>query len=170
MHEWVESEKYFTLQLALRDFHTGEPICFGLGYLHLLNDLSPIGFCYPRSLYPGLHQKKRGQQVEGGDSTSTLLWWDPTWSPVSSSRAVRTGKTWSCRRRSRGVPQKWSVGWNTPPVKKGWKSWGSSAWRRAGCGETSLQPFSTQRGPTTELERGFLQGYDRTRDNGFKLK
>lgn len=29
-----------------------------------------------RQLHPGLHQKKPGQQGEGGDS-STLFWWTP---------------------------------------------------------------------------------------------
>lgn len=32
----VRSEKHLTLQLALGDFHSGEHICFSLGYLNLL--------------------------------------------------------------------------------------------------------------------------------------
>jgi len=40
-------------------------------------------------------------------------------------------------------PQKWSQGWNTSSMKKGWESWGCSAWRREGSGETSLQHSST---------------------------
>jgi len=28
-------------------------------------------------------------------------------------------------------------------MRTGWASWGCSAWRREGCGETLLQPFST---------------------------
>ena len=48
--------------------------------------------------YPGLHPQQRGLQVKGGDSSallllpSTMLWWEPTWSPVSSSAALSTGK------------------------------------------------------------------------------
>ena len=33
--------------------------------------------------------------------------------------------------------QKWSEGWSTSPVRKGWESWDCSAWRREGCGETT---------------------------------
>jgi len=36
-------------------------------------------------------------------------------------------------------PQQRSKGWNPSAVRKGWESWGCSAWRREGCGE----PFST---------------------------
>jgi len=35
-----------------------------------------------------------------------LLWWDPTWSPASSSGVLSTGKTWTCWSGSRGGPQK----------------------------------------------------------------
>lgn len=38
----VRSGKYFTLYLAFRHFHTGEPICFSLDYLNLLNNVSPV--------------------------------------------------------------------------------------------------------------------------------
>ena len=53
---------------------------------------------------------------------SALLWWDPTQSPVSSSGALSTAKTWSCWNGSRGGPQKWSEGWNTFLVKEGSES------------------------------------------------
>ena len=33
---------------------------------------------------------------------SALLWWEPTWSPASSSEALRTGKTWTWWSGSRG--------------------------------------------------------------------
>ena len=69
---------------------------------------------------------------------STLLWWDPTWGPASSSGAPSTRKTWACWSGSRGGPQKWSKAWNTSPV-----SWGCLAWRTPGCRETLLQPFCT---------------------------
>jgi len=29
-----------------------------------------------------------------------------------------------------------SKGWSTSPTRKGWESWGCSAWRREGCRET----------------------------------
>jgi len=51
---------------------------------------------------------------------STPLWWDPTWSTVSSSGALSTGKTWTSWSRSGAGPQKWSERWNTYPVRKGW--------------------------------------------------
>ena len=72
--------------------------------------------------YPGLHQEKCGQQVEGGDSAPLLHWWDPIWSPASSSGAASTEKTWACWSGSRGGPQKWSEGWNRSPMRKGWES------------------------------------------------
>jgi len=40
-------------------------------------------------------------------------------------------------------PQKWSESWSTSAVRKGWESWGCSACRREGCGETLARPFST---------------------------
>jgi len=67
---------------------------------------------------------------------STLLWWDPTWSPASSSGALSTGKTWTCWSGSRGGLQKRSEGWSTSPMRKGWESWGCSNWRRAGSKKT----------------------------------
>ena len=67
---------------------------------------------------------------------SAPLSWDPTWSPVSSSGALSTGKAWSCWSKSRKEPQKWSEGWSTSPMRTGCESWGCSAWRREGCGET----------------------------------
>ena len=42
----------------------------------------------------------------GGFCSSTLLWWDPTWSPVFSSAAPRTRRTWMCWSGFRGGPQK----------------------------------------------------------------
>jgi len=71
------------------------------------------------------------------------LWWDLTWSPVSSPGALSTGKTRSCWSGPREGPQNWSAGWNTSPVRTGWESWGCLAWRREGCRETLLWPAST---------------------------
>lgn len=49
---------------------------------------------------------------------STLLWWHPTWSAVSSLDAWRG--PW---RSSQRLPE----GWDTSPMKKTWESWGCSA-------------------------------------------
>ena len=51
--------------------------------------------------YPGLNRQQRGQQGKGEDS-APLLCWDPTRSPVSSSGALSTGKTWTCWSGDRG--------------------------------------------------------------------
>ena len=67
----------------------------------------------------------------------------PPWSPMSSSGALSTRRTWNCCNGFRGGQQKWSEGWSTSPTRTGWESWACSAWRREGCGETWLQPFST---------------------------
>ena len=51
-------------------------------------------------------------------------------------------------------------------------NWGCSAWRRAGSGETLLQPFSTSKGAYKKGgDRLFSRAYcDRTRGSGFELK
>jgi len=59
-----------------------------------------------------------------------------TWSPASSSGALSTGNTWSCWSRSKEEPQKWSKGWSTSPLMKGWESGSCSAWRKEGSGDT----------------------------------
>jgi len=66
-----------------------------------------------------------------------------TWSTASSSGAPNTRRTWTCWSGARGGAQKRSKDWSTAPMRKGWESWGCSAWRSEGCGETWLQPFST---------------------------
>jgi len=48
---------------------------------------------------------------------------------------------------SQGGPQRLSERWTTSPMKKGWGSLACSAWRREGCGESSLQPSN----PRNEL-------------------
>ena len=52
-----------------------------------------ISFSPEGQPYAGLHQKQRGQQVEAGDS-GPPLWWEPTYSPRSSTGSLSTGKTW----------------------------------------------------------------------------
>ena len=87
-----------------------------------------------------------------------LTWesWDPTWSPVSRSGALSTGRIWTCWSGARGGPQRWSGGWSTSAMRKGWGSWGCSAWRREGCGESLLWPFSTWRGLIGKKGKIFL--------------
>jgi len=53
-------------------------------------------------LYPGLHDKKSGQQIEGSDSTPLLHFGETTWSTVPSAGALSTGKLWMCWREPRG--------------------------------------------------------------------
>lgn len=67
---------------------------------------------------PGLHQKKCGQQIKGGDSPSLL----------------------HCNET---LPTAWLEGWNTSPVRKDWEDWGRAAWWREGSREILLQPFCT---------------------------
>jgi len=38
--------------------------------------------------HPGLYREKCDKQVEGGDSASTLLLWNPSWSTASSQSCV----------------------------------------------------------------------------------
>jgi len=70
--------------------------------------------------------------------------------------APSTRRTWSCWRGSRGRPQRWSECWSNSPTRKDWESWGCSACRREGCGETLQQPSSTWRGPIGKMGTIFL--------------
>jgi len=47
-----------------------------------------------------------------------------------------------------------SEGWNISPVRKGWESWGCSAWRRKDCGVT-LEQLPVPGGAARELEWGW---------------
>ena len=89
---------------------------------------------------------------------STPLWRDHTWSTASGSGVLSTGRTWTCWSGSRGGPQKWSEGWNSSPKRKGWESWGCSAWRREGSGETFLRAFNTERGLLRKMGTDFSVG------------
>ena len=84
------------------------------------HDLAMCAHSPEGQLYPGLHQKRRGQQVEGDDSAP--LWWEPTWSPASNSGALSTGKTWMCWSGYRGGPQKIIQGVKHCSKRKGWES------------------------------------------------
>jgi len=54
--------------------------------------------------------------------------------------------------------QQWSKGWNPSAVRKGWESWGCSAWGGEGCRVTLLRPSSTSRGFVRNMGTGFLAG------------
>ena len=107
------------------------------------------------------HQQCRRPTVSASKEVWPAGWGGgilPLYSPASSSGALSTGGTWTCWSRSRRGSQQQSEGWNASPTTKDWDSWGCSACRREGCGETLQQPFSTWRGPTRKLKRDFLQG------------
>ena len=72
---------------------------------------------------------------------SALLWWDLTWSPVSSSEALSTRRTRTCWSRSRGGPQKSSEGWSASSIRKGWESWGCSVWKREDSSKSYIVDF-----------------------------
>ena len=62
--------------------------------------------------------------------------------------------------------QRWPKGWSTSPLRKVWENWGSSAWRREGCGETWEYGAYRKDG-----DRLFSKAcFERTRSNGFKLR
>ena len=87
---------------------------------------------------------------------SAPLWWDPTWSPASSSGAPSSRKTWSCWNGSRGghkddpragAPLLWGKAERVGLVQPG-----------EGCGETLEQPASTWRGPARKMGKIFSAG------------
>jgi len=43
-------------------------------------------------------------------------------------------------------------------MRKGWESWGCSAWRREGCGGTLLRPFNIYRVLIRKMRANFLAG------------
>ena len=55
-------------------------------------------------------------------------------------------------------------------MRRGWESWGCSAWRREGCGETLNSPPVPEGAYRKDGENIFGRDCcDRTRSNGFKL-
>lgn len=66
-----------------------------------------------------LHQEHCGQQVTGDDSASALLWWNPSWRASLSSGAPSARRIWTNLSRCKGIHK----GWNTSPMKTGWKNW-----------------------------------------------
>ena len=78
---------------------------------------------------------------------------------------------WSCWSGSRGGPQRWSEGWSTSLIEKGWGSWALSAWRRESHRDLImdiqyLKVDYKQEG--NELFTWVVSA--RTRKTGFKLK
>lgn len=90
----------------------------------------------------------------------------------SKCGVLSTGEIQTCWSAPRRGQQKWSKGWNTSPVRTGWESWGCSAWRREGSGNTWEQPFSIWKGAIRKKGVRFFSTvcYDRTRGNGLKQK
>jgi len=124
---------------------------------------SPVG-----QPYPGLHQKQRGQEGDGGDSAPLLPTGEtPIWSPASSSGALGTRKTWTCWSGSRGG-HKNDQRDGTPSVRKGCigvvqkrRLWGDL-----------IVDFQYLKGAYKKDRDRLLSRAccDRTRDNGFKLE
>jgi len=78
---------------------------------------------------------------------------------ASRPGAPSTGRMWSSWSGSRGGPLRWSEGWSTSPMRKGWGNWACLAWRREGLGETSLWPSGTWREHINRKGSGCLQGW-----------
>ena len=102
--------------------------------------------------------------------TSTLLLWDPTWNPASSSGAPNTRRTWSCWRRSREAPWRWSEGWSTTPMRAGWDLRLFSLEKRKPWGNL-IATFQYLKGTYRKAEGHFISACsNRMRRNGFKLE
>ena len=92
--------------------------------------------------YPGLHKKKRGQQVKGGDSSALLH-------PSEIPRGVLHSGLEPLAQERYGLvgvgPEKGDKNdqrSGTPLLCRNTESWGCSACRREGCGKTLLWPFN----------------------------
>ena len=106
-----------------------------------------------------------------GFCPSSLLWWDPTRSPTSSSGALSTGQTWSCWSGARGghshdpraaTPLLWGKAERVGALRPG----EHKAPGRPYCGFSALKGAYKKDG-----DRLFSRACcDRTRDNGPKLK
>ena len=69
-----------------------------------------------------------------GAFPSTQHWWGHTCSTVFSSGLPSTRQMWTYWRESREEPLRRLRDWSICPMRKGWESWDSSAWRREGSG------------------------------------
>ena len=84
--------------------------------------------CSPEGqMYPGLHQKQRGQQVEGGDSAPLLCSGETP--PVVLRPALEPSAQGGHGPVAAGPEDatKMIRGWSTSPMSKGGESWGCSA-------------------------------------------
>ena len=96
-------------------------------------------------LYPWLHQKRGGQQEQGGDCPSLLHLVRPNLEYCVQARGLQYKKyvellEWV---QWRVTKMKSEEVWSTFPMKKGWGSWACLVWGKEGSGETSLRPSKT---------------------------
>jgi len=96
--------------------------------------------------YAGLHQKKCGQQVEGGDSSRLFLSGETSvlrfWSPVSTHGSPQHRKDTDLLEQVRRRATKMIRGMEHLSYEERLRSWGCSAWRREDPEETLLWPSS----------------------------
>jgi len=106
--------------------------------------------------YPGLHQQRDFSKVGRGFSPSAL----PSWAFISGAapqaRAPSIRRVWSCYSRLIGGPLRWSEGWSTSLMMKGWGSWDCFAGRREGSREASSQSSITWKKLTNMSGNDFL--------------
>lgn len=118
----------------------------------------PSPECQP---YPVLHQKKRSQQVEGGDSPPQLF--SSEHPALESSGQDRHGP-------AQAGPEEGHK--NIPPVREGWERWGCSAGRSNALGRIYFAAFKYLKEVCKEDgDRLFSRVcYDRINGNDFKVK
>ena len=90
--------------------------------------------------------------------------------PIINLRCLKIYMPWSCWFRPRGGPWRWSEGWSTSPMMKGWRSWDCLEKRRLW--RDFIVIFQYLKGAyKQEGEWIFTQvDRDRTSRNDFKLK
>ena len=113
--------------------------------MHLQPRKTIISWAPPKEAWPGVWGR--------WFSPFTPLWWDPTWSPASSSCIPSTRMTRRCWSRSRRGPQRWSERCEEKLTKE------------------IVQPGEGSCGFKIDEERLFTRACnDRKMGNGFKLK